>query len=39
LVRASDALGRERELDLIDLDDDNLFNRYLKRKGRLQRVA
>jgi predicted nucleotidyltransferase len=39
LAEAADALGRERELDLIDLDDDNLFNSYLKRKGRLQRVA
>ena len=37
MVRASDALGRE--LDLIDLDDDNLFTQYLKRKGKLQRVA
>jgi predicted nucleotidyltransferase len=35
--KAAEAL--ERELDLIDLDEDNLFNRYLKRKGRLQRVA
>ena len=32
-----DALGRD--LDLIDLDDDNLFTRYLKKKGKLQRVA
>ena len=37
MAKAGDALGRE--LDLIDLDDDNLFNRYLKRKGRLQRVG
>lgn len=27
------------ELDLIDLDEDNLFTEYLKRKGKLQRVA
>jgi len=37
MAKAGDVLGRE--LDLIDLDDDNLFNRYLKRKGRLQRVG
>ena len=35
--QARDALGRE--LDLIDLDEDNLFTRYLKGKGKLQRVA
>ena len=34
---AEDAL--RRELDLINLDDDNLFTQYLKRKGKLQRVA
>lgn len=27
------------EVDLIDLDQDNLFTAYLKRKGKLQRVA
>lgn len=37
IIKARDALGRE--LDLIDLDDDNLFTRYLKKKGKLQRVA
>lgn len=35
--RAEDALGRR--MDLIDLDDENLFTQYLKRKGKLQRVA
>ncbi|MBM4080168.1 MAG: nucleotidyltransferase domain-containing protein [Planctomycetes bacterium] len=34
---AGDALGRP--IDLIDLDDENLFTAYLKRKGKLQRVA
>lgn len=34
---AADALGRE--LDLIDLDDDNPFTRYLREEGELQRVA
>ena len=34
---AREALGRE--LDLINLDDENLFTAYLKRKGKLQRVA
>jgi len=28
-----------RPLDLIDLDDDNLFTEYLERKGELRRVA
>ena len=31
------ALGRE--LDLVDLDEANLFTAYLKRKGKLQRVG
>jgi predicted nucleotidyltransferase len=35
--RAREALGRP--LDLIDLDQENLFTAYLKRKGKLQRVA
>jgi predicted nucleotidyltransferase len=37
MVRASEALGRE--LDLIDLDDDNPFTRYLREEGELLRVA
>jgi len=37
LSDAADALGCE--LDLVDLDDDSLFTRYLKDKGKLQRVA
>ena len=37
MADAAEALGRE--MDLIDLDDDNLFTQYLKRKGKLQRVA
>ncbi len=37
IAKAADALGRD--LDLISLDDDNLFTRYLKKKGKLQRVA
>jgi predicted nucleotidyltransferase len=37
MVRASDALGRE--MDLIDLDDDNPFTRYLREEGELLRVA
>ncbi len=37
MAEASDALGRP--LDLIDLDEDNPFTRYLKQKGRLQRVG
>jgi predicted nucleotidyltransferase len=28
----------ERQLDLVDLDDENLFTSYLKRKGKLQLV-
>jgi predicted nucleotidyltransferase len=34
---AREVLGRE--LDLINLEDENLFTTYLKRKGKLQRVA
>ena len=34
---AREALGRE--LDLVDLDKQNLFTEYLKKKGKLQRVA
>lgn len=34
---AREVLGRA--LDLVDLDDENLFTAYLKRKGKLQRVA
>ncbi len=37
MVRAGDALGRE--LDLIDLDNDNPFTRYLREEGELLRVA
>ena len=29
----------QRPLDLIDLDEENLFTEYLKKKGKLQRVA
>jgi predicted nucleotidyltransferase len=35
--KAADALGCE--LDLVDLDDDNLFTRYLMKKGKLHRVG
>ncbi len=35
--RAEDALGRR--MDLIDLDEDNAFTRYLQEEGELQRVA
>ena len=34
---AREAIGRE--LDLIDLDEQNLFTEYLKKKGKLRRVA
>ncbi len=34
--KARDALGRD--LDMIDLDDDNPFTRYLKEEGELRRV-
>jgi predicted nucleotidyltransferase len=37
MAAAHDALGRP--LDLIDLDDDNDFTRYLKAEGELQRVG
>jgi predicted nucleotidyltransferase len=37
MAAAHDALGRP--LDLIDLDEDNPFTRYLKDEGELQRVA
>jgi predicted nucleotidyltransferase len=37
MAAAHDALGRS--LDLVDLDDDNDFTRYLKRKGELLRVG
>lgn len=29
----------DRPLDLIDMDEDTLFTRYLSEKGKLQRVA
>ena len=35
--KAGDIL--RRPLDLIDLDEDNPFTRYLKKKGKLLRVA
>jgi hypothetical protein len=34
---AHDAL--KRPLDLVDLDQDNAFTRYLKRKGEMVRVG
>jgi predicted nucleotidyltransferase len=37
MAQASRALGRP--LDLIDLDHDNPFTRYLKEQGELQRVG
>jgi predicted nucleotidyltransferase len=37
MATAHDALGRP--LDLVDLDDDNDFTRYLKQEGELQRVG
>jgi predicted nucleotidyltransferase len=37
MAKASRALGRP--IDLIDLDEDNPFTRYLKKDGELQRVA
>lgn len=37
MAQAADAVGRD--VDLIDLDEENLFTAYLKRKGKLQRVA
>lgn len=37
MAAASDAL--DRPIDLIDLDEDNPFTRYLKRHGELRRVG
>ncbi|MEI7837966.1 MAG: nucleotidyltransferase domain-containing protein [Planctomycetota bacterium] len=37
MAKAAAALGRK--VDLLDLDEENLFTAYLKRKGKLQRVA
>lgn len=37
MAKAHDALGRP--LDLVDLDEDNPFTRYLKSKGELLRVG
>jgi len=37
LGKAREAIGRQ--IDLIDLDESNLFNDYLLRKGKLRRVA
>ena len=37
MAKASRALGRP--LDLVDLDEDNPFTRYLKDEGELQRVG
>ena len=37
MSEAADIL--QRPLDLVDLDEDNLFTSYLKKKGKLQRVA
>jgi predicted nucleotidyltransferase len=37
MAAAHDALGRP--LDLVDLDEDNTFTRYLKSKGELLRVG
>jgi predicted nucleotidyltransferase len=37
MAAAHDALGRS--LDLVDLDEDNDFTRYLKSKGELMRVG
>jgi predicted nucleotidyltransferase len=37
MAAAHDALGRP--LDLVDLDEDNAFTRYLKEEGELQRVG
>jgi len=37
MAKASRALGRS--LDLIDLDDDDAFTRYLKEEGELRRVG
>jgi predicted nucleotidyltransferase len=37
MAKASRALGRP--IDLIDLDEDNPFTRYLKKEGELERVG
>jgi predicted nucleotidyltransferase len=37
MAKASRALGRP--LDLIDLDEDNIFTHYLKEEGELRRVG
>ena len=37
MATASDVLGRP--LDLVDLDEDNPFTRYLKTEGELRRVG
>ncbi|HUT54554.1 MAG TPA: nucleotidyltransferase domain-containing protein [bacterium] len=37
MARAGDILGRQ--VDLICLEDDNPFTRYLREEGELQRVA
>jgi hypothetical protein len=37
MALAHDALGRP--LDLIDLDEDNAFTRYLREEGELRRVG
>ncbi len=37
MARARDILGRE--VDLVCLEDDNPFTRYLKEEGELERVA
>jgi hypothetical protein len=37
MAAAHDALGRP--LDLVDLDEDNAFTRYLKNNGELLRVG
>jgi len=37
MAAASDAL--QRPLDLVDLDEDNPFTRYLKAEGELRRVG
>jgi predicted nucleotidyltransferase len=37
MAKASRALGRP--VDLVDLDEDNPFTRYLKEEGELQRVG
>ena len=36
---AQNALGSKHELDLIDLDENNPFTRYLKEEREIQRVA